>query len=119
MATCDCAAGCGLKTEITSFLDELTAAGYVPQRLTQRRSILFAFTRWVQDQHLAVGDLSEVHVAAFVAYRSRGQETRKKGRATLRRFLTHLRRRRRLLPQQRCVASPAASLRNCLSTAVH
>jgi integrase/recombinase XerD len=88
-----CAAGRGLQIEIAAFLDELTAAGYVPQRLAQRRSIVLAFVRWTQDQHLAVADLSEIHVAAFVARRPRGRETRKKVRATLRRFLTHLRRR--------------------------
>jgi site-specific recombinase XerD len=83
----------GIDVAIASFLDELTAAAYVPQRLSQRRSILLAFARWMQYQRLAVGDLSEIHVAAFVARRSHGRDTRNKVRATLRRFLTHLRRR--------------------------
>jgi hypothetical protein len=38
-----CAGGRGLEAEVAAFLDELTAAGYAPQRLAERRSILFAF----------------------------------------------------------------------------
>lgn len=93
METSSCAAGSGFEVEIASFLDTLTPAGYAPRRLTQRRSILLAFARWAQREDLTVTDLDEVHIAAFVAHRSRSRETGKKERATLRRFFTHLRRR--------------------------
>jgi site-specific recombinase XerD len=91
MDTCRCTAGRGLEIEIASFLDALTTAGYAPHRLTQRRSILVTFAQWVQEERLAPGDLSEAHLAAFVTRRGRGGDTRKKARATLRRFFTHLR----------------------------
>ena len=94
----NCAAGCKLEIHIAPFLDELTAAGYVPHRLTQRRSVLLAFARWARDACVAAADLSEIHVAAFVACLSRGLDTRKKVRATLRRFLAYLRRRGLLCP---------------------
>ena len=84
-------AGGVLEIEIGSFLDELSAAGYVPHRLAQRRSILLAFARWAQDERLAASDVGDVHIAAFAALRSRRRETRKAVRATLRRFLTYLR----------------------------
>jgi len=87
-----CAAGRGLELEIAPFLEELIGAGYAPQKLSQRRTILRAFARWVRDERLTVADLSEVHVAAFVARRVRGRGTRKQEQATLHRFFTYLRR---------------------------
>ena len=92
------AAGRGLEIEIASFLDELGAAGYLPHARAQRRSILLAFARWTRGKRLAVADLGEVHLATFLKRRSRGPETRKKERATVRRFFAHLRRRGLLPP---------------------
>jgi site-specific recombinase XerD len=96
-----CAAGRGLVLEIAPFLEALIEAGYAPHKLAQRRAILMAFARWVQDERLTVADLSEVHVRAFVARRSRGRETHKQERATVGRFFTYLRHRGILPPPTR------------------
>ena len=98
METPSCAAGRGFETEIASFLDVLTAAGYAPRRLAQRRSILLAFARWARRERLALTDLDDAHLAAFAAQQSHGPETRKKVRATVGRFFTYLRCRRILAP---------------------
>lgn len=76
---------------IASFLDDLTAAGYAPQRLAARRTLVQAFARWTHDRHVTVADLREDHVRAFVAEHGRGSETQKHERATLRRFVDFLR----------------------------
>lgn len=81
-----------LEIHIASFLDALTAAGYVPHRLTARGVLLRAFARWAQGNRLTVADIRESHVTAFVTGRSRGWETQKHQRATLRRFVAFLRR---------------------------
>ena len=78
---------------IASFLDDLTVAGYAPHRLAARRALVQKFARWTQDRHVAVAALDAGHVTAFVAARSRGRETQKHERATLRRFVGFLRRR--------------------------
>lgn len=98
-----------LEIEVESFLDGLGAAGYTPQAVTHRRSIVMAFVRWTRAERLAVPDLSEVHLAAFVKRRLHGRGTRKKGRAALRRFLAHLRGRKMLPPPAR-PTSPADDL---------
>ncbi|MGH7554112.1 MAG: tyrosine-type recombinase/integrase, partial [Longimicrobiales bacterium] len=56
------------------------------------------FARWTHDCHLAVAALRADHVTAFVATRSRGRETEKHERATLRRFVAFLRHRGVLAP---------------------
>jgi hypothetical protein len=60
-----CAAGRGLELEIPPFLEELIGAGYAPQELSQRRTILLAFARWVQDERLTVADLSKCPYRGF------------------------------------------------------
>lgn len=71
----------------------MTVAGYTPHRLAARRALVQRFARWIQDRHVAVAALRADHVAAFVAAWSRGRETQKHERATLRRFVAYLRRR--------------------------
>lgn len=109
MATHDGAATGRLSIPIGSFLDELTAAGYPSHGLAHRRSTLVAFAQWTRDERLADAGLSEAHLASFVRRRSRGWDTQKKERATLRRFFAHLRR-RGLLPQPPTPTSPADDL---------
>lgn len=111
MATHDGAAIGRLSIPIASFLDELTAAGYPSHGLAHRRSILVAFEQWTRDEGLAVADLSEVHLTAFVGRRSRGRETQEKERATLRRLFAHLRR-HGLLPQPLTPTSAADDVAN-------
>lgn len=98
-----------LEIEVEPFLDDLAAAGYAPQALEHRRSIVMAFARWTRVERLAVQDLSEAHLAAFVKRRPHGRDTRKKELAALRRFLAHLRGRGMLPPPARPV-SPADDL---------
>jgi site-specific recombinase XerD len=78
---------------IASFLDDLTVAGYAPHRLAARRALVLRFARWTQDRHIAAAALGADHLTAFVAARSRGRETQKHERATLRRFVAFLGRR--------------------------
>ena len=78
---------------IIAFLDDLTAAGYVPHRLAARRALVQTFVRWTHDRHVAAADLRTDHVRAFVAERARGRETQKHERATLHRFVAFLGRR--------------------------
>lgn len=92
METFSCPAGREYEIQVASFLDALTAAGYARHRLTPRRSILLAFSSWAQDEGLAAAALDDGHIASFIAHRAFGRDSRKKVRATLRRFLTHLRR---------------------------
>lgn len=87
-----------LDLEIPLFLEALIGAGYAPHKLSQRRAVLLAFTRWVQEERLTVADLSEAHITGFVARRSRSPETHKQERATLGRFFDYLRHRRILPP---------------------
>jgi hypothetical protein len=98
-----------LEIAVESFLDDLAAAGYAPQALAHRRSIVRAFVRWTRAERLAVQDLSEAHLAAFVKRRPHGRDTRNKELAALRRFLAHLRGRGMLPPPAR-PASPADDL---------
>lgn len=45
-----------LDVQIGSFLDQLTAAGYAPQRLGQRRSVIVAFAQWARAKRLGPSD---------------------------------------------------------------
>lgn len=111
METLD-AVGSGLRplaAQIPSFLKELTAAGYVPRRLVQRRSVIVAFARWAGARRLGITEMGEVHLAAFVKRHRRSQDTRKRELATLRRFLAFLRG-RGLLPLPARPRSPADDL---------
>jgi site-specific recombinase XerD len=71
-------------------LEGLRAAGYAPPAVTYRQRIIKAFLRWIDVKHIAVEDLSDADVNAFLKRRSPRLEDSKE-RATLRRFLAHLR----------------------------
>ena len=79
-----------LAAHVDAVLDELRVAGYAPTAVTCRRGIINAFIRWIDVERLAVEDLSEADLAAFLKRRSPRREDSKE-RAVLRRFLTHLR----------------------------
>lgn len=95
-----------LEIQISSFLNEMTAAGYVPQRLGQRRSVIMAFAQWAQAKRIVMAEASEAHFAAFVKRHRRSRDTHKRELATLRRYLVFLRR-RGLLPSPSRPRSPA------------
>jgi site-specific recombinase XerD len=90
------AAGSGvgpLEAQIPLFLEEFAAAGYAPRLLLRRRSVIVAFAQWARAKRLAITEVTEVDLAAFVKRRRRGRSTRKMELATLRRFAAYLRRR--------------------------
>ncbi len=89
-----------LAVHVDSFLSDLQAAGYAPTAVAKRRSIVTAFIQSIQATCVAVRDLSDAHVSAFLKRRPPRWETRRE-RAALRRFLAHLR--------ARGVCSPPAS----------
>lgn len=89
-----------LAVHVDSFLTDLYAVGYAPRAVAKRRSIVTAFMRWTQAERVAVRDLSDAHLSAFLKRRPPRCDTRKE-QAALRRFLAHVR--------ARGVCSPTAS----------
>jgi site-specific recombinase XerD len=79
-----------LTAHVDSVLDGSRAVGYAPPAVTSRRWIINAFIRWVDIKRLAVEDLSEADLTAFLKRRSSRREDSKE-RAVLRRLLAHLR----------------------------
>lgn len=75
---------------VDSFLSDLHAAGYAPPAVAKRRSIVTAFIQSIQPKGVAVRDLSDAHVSAFLKRRPPRWGTRRE-RAALRRFLAHVR----------------------------
>ncbi|MGH3117289.1 MAG: tyrosine-type recombinase/integrase [Gaiellales bacterium] len=89
-----------LEIHVHSFLDHLRAAGYAPQTVGTKRSIATAFARWTQCERVAVEDLSDSHLAAFVERVAHRPNARVKLElAALRPFLEHLRVERRIAPR--------------------
>jgi integrase/recombinase XerD len=81
-----------LDTHVQSFLKHLPVAGYAKSSLRKRRPIAVSFARWTQRHHVALKDLNESHVAAFLEGEpQRSHEQFKLERATLRCLLRHLR----------------------------
>ena len=77
-----------------AFLADLRDAGYAEGTLQRRRSIAVSFVRWSRRRRLAVKEIDESCVAAFIGRVPRRSRTRDQvalERATLRRFLRHLR----------------------------
>jgi integrase/recombinase XerD len=79
-----------LTAHVDSVLEGLRAVGYTPPAVTSRRWIINAFIRWIEVKRLAVEDLSEADLTAFLKRRSPRREDSKE-RAVLRRLLSHLR----------------------------
>src|SRR6266516_2217721 len=79
---------------VEEFLGDLRDAGYAERTLQRRRSIAASFVRWSRRKRLAVKEIDESCVAAFIGRGPRRSRTRDQvalERATLRRFLRHLR----------------------------
>jgi integrase/recombinase XerD len=51
---------------IDLFLTSLRAQGYAERTLRRKRSVVAAFVRWTVREHIAVNDLNESHLSAFV-----------------------------------------------------
>lgn len=79
-----------LTAHVESFLGSLTAIGYGPQAVTRHRRIIHAFRRWIDAKRLSIEHLREADVLAFLRRRPRRRVDCKE-RATLHKFLAHLR----------------------------
>jgi site-specific recombinase XerD len=58
---------CLLDNRIDPFLQQLRDAGYAERTLRKKRTVTRAFARWVKQKRIAMADLNDGHVAAFVA----------------------------------------------------
>jgi site-specific recombinase XerD len=80
-----------VETHVESFLEYLRAAGYAERTLRKKRCTAEAFDRWITHEQVALVDLNESHVAAFVERSPRSNDRVACELATLRPFLGHLR----------------------------
>lgn len=56
-----------LDDHIEPFLKHLRVAGYADRTLRKKRTVARAFARWMRRKQIAVDDLDDSHLAAFVA----------------------------------------------------
>jgi site-specific recombinase XerD len=98
-----------LGIHVESFLDDLEAVGYTPGAVARRRAIVIAFVQWTRAERIALQDLTEAHLAAFVKRRPQRRETRHE-LAALRRFLAHVRARGAVPVSRPQSVSPAEAL---------
>ena len=77
---------------IEPFLEQLRDAGYAERTLRKKRTVTKAFARWVERKPIAMADLNDGHVAAFVARSPRKRKAHVKFElAVLRLFFRYLR----------------------------
>src|SRR6266545_4756844 len=82
----------GLNAHLTEFLATLVTAGYAGTTQHDKRRLIVPFIRWAREVELAVADLDEACVDAFLARPSRRRcEHGDPERAALHQFLEHLR----------------------------
>jgi integrase/recombinase XerD len=102
------------ETHVDSFLARLRAEGYAERTLRKKRSVVSSFARWSVEKQLAVNDLNESHLAAFL---ERAPGRRKKTRvnfemAALLPFLKYLRAEAGVLPPPLVInASPTEDIK--------
>ena len=81
-----------LDDQIEPFLKQLRDAGYAERTLRKKRTVTRAFARWVKRKQIAMADLNDGHMAAFVARSPRRRKTHVKFElAVLRLFFEYLR----------------------------
>jgi len=81
-----------LDDHIEPFLEHLRAAGYAERTLRKKRSVARAFARWAKRKQIAVGDLNDCHVTAFMARSPRRRKAYVKFElAVMRLFFEYLR----------------------------
>lgn len=82
-----------LDPHIASFLTHLQTAGYAERTRRKKRPVAKAFARWMRRQRIALHDLTDAPIAAFVRRAPRKRNARVKfERAVLSLLLTYLRR---------------------------
>ena len=81
-----------LENHIEPFLKELRASGYAERTLRKKRSVVRSFIRWTKRKCITADDLSDYHVAAFLARSPQRRKAHVKfQRAVLRLFFHYLR----------------------------
>ena len=81
-----------LDTYVESFLRHLRTVGYAKRTLCGKRTIAESFARWTRRQQIAVEDLKESHIAAFVERSGQRPKARAACElAVLRSFLDYIR----------------------------
>jgi site-specific recombinase XerD len=82
----------GLDVHLKEFLATFAKAGYAEKTQHDKRRAIAAFIRWVRNARIAVADLDEACVGAFLARRSRRRcKYHNPARAASHQFLEHLR----------------------------
>lgn len=101
-----------LDTHVESFLTHLRGAGYAERTLRKKRTIASFFARWTRRKQVAVADLNESLLSAFVERSPRRRKARVRFElAILGLFLGHLRREAEVpTPPLRIESSPAGNL---------
>ncbi len=80
------------EVHVESFLEHLRAAGYAERTLRKKQCAAHSFGRWLICQQVALADLNESHIVAFVERSPRGSKHRVVCElAALRPLLEHLR----------------------------
>ena len=80
-----------LDDQIEPFLKHLRAAGYAHRTLRKKRTVARAFARWTRRMQIAIDDLNDGHIAAFVARLPRNRKAREMAeRAVLRLWFEYL-----------------------------
>lgn len=81
-----------LDDQIEPFLKHLRSAGYAQRTLRKKRTVARAFARWTRGRQIAMDDLNDGHIAAFVARSPRKRTADVKvERAVLRLWFEYLR----------------------------
>lgn len=101
-----------LDSHLESFFTHLRAAGYAERTLRKKRSIAAAFARWTRREQVALDELKDSHIAAFVERSPRRRKARvTRELAALRPLLQYFRREARWpISSLRIDASPAGDL---------
>ena len=63
-----------LDDQIEPFLKHLRTAGYAQRTLRKKRTVARAFARWTRRRQIAINDLNDGHIAAFVARSPRNRK---------------------------------------------
>jgi len=82
-----------LGAHLDSFLATLSQLGYARSTVRERLWLLGDLARWLEREHLALGDLQEQVASRFLNGRQSGGRLRSSDSPTVRHFLEHLRQR--------------------------
>lgn len=104
-----------LDKQIEPFLNHLRSAGYAQRTLRKKRTVARAFARWTKRKQIAFNDLSDGHIAAFVARSPRNRKAHVKAELAAMRLLieylrSHAGLQRPTLPD--CVSAAETLLQN-------